>query len=79
MASLPTHEEVERAIFDAIASYNVRANEIVPLIGVHTKLQTAGFRADDINPALQRMVDSGLITIDGSPFLKLTDAGFAAM
>lgn len=79
MASLPTHQQVERSILDAIATYKPRPNEIVPLMGITSKLQTSGLRADDINPALQRMVDNGLITVDGSPFLKLTDAGFAAM
>ena len=76
MATLPTQAALERSILDAIATYKPRANEIVPLMGVHSKSR---LRADDFNSALQRMVDSGLITIDGSPFLKLTNAGFDKM
>lgn len=79
MATLPTDVEIERAILDAIATFNPRPNEIVPLGGIQSKLYSSHLRADEINAALKRMVQSGLITVDGSPFLKLTDAGFAAM
>ena len=78
MAQLLTDADIERAILDAIATYNPGPNEIVPLPGIQSKLPR-NIRADDINAALNRMVEAGLITIDKLPFLKLTDAGFAAM
>lgn len=78
MATLPTIAQTERAVLDAISSYNIRPNEIVPLMGIHAKLQEAGFRADDINAALQSMVDKNWIT-PASIFIKTTDDGFAAI
>lgn len=78
MAKAPTIEETTRAIFDAISTYNPRAGEIVPLMGIHMKLHAAGFRADDLNAALGDMQEKGLIEGSGK-FIKLTDEGFAAM
>jgi len=44
------------------------------------KVQKNGFRADEINAAMQSMQQDGLI--EGSPssaHLKITEAGFAAL
>lgn len=80
MAKLPTTEETTRAIFDAMATYNPRAGEIVPRMGIHMKLDAQGYRADDLNAALNDMLQKGLIEdTDSGKFIKLTEAGFAAM
>ena len=78
MANLPTIKETTRAIFDAIATYNPRAGEIVPLMGIQMKLHAEGYRADDLNVALNDMLQKELIEESGK-FIKLTETGFAAM
>jgi hypothetical protein len=80
MATLATEAEVERAIYDAIASYNVRAGEIVPRTAIQMKLDQQGIRAVEFHKAEQSMIDKGEIEIarDGA-FIKLTEAGFDKM
>lgn len=80
MAKTPTYEEVSRAIFDAISTYNVRANQIVPITGVQLKVMNAGFTAGEFGDTLNNMIQNGLITVEQSKiFLKLTEAGFDLM
>ena len=80
MAKEPTPEDVLRAIFDAISTYNVRANQIVPITGVQIKVMKAGFTAEEFENALNNMLQDGLITVEQTNvFLKLTEAGFALM
>lgn len=80
MAEIPTNNEVERAILNEIEMRNVRAGEVVNIMSIGIALQKRGLRGSDINSALQRMMEAGLVSWDGrSQFLKLTDAGFAAM
>ena len=77
MAKPPTTEETIRAILNSIATFSVRAGEIAPLMGIQLQLDKLGFRADDINPALQAMAERGWIEGSGSgKFIKLTEAGF---
>lgn len=78
MAKVPTVEETTRAILDQVATYNPRAGEIVPLMGVMLKLDKLGFRHDEVNAAFEDMEAKGLVAFKSS-FLMLTDAGFAAM
>ena len=68
---------VERAILDAISTYNVRAGEIVPLTGIQMRLDGLGIRADEFRAGLQSMVDKSQVEITGK-FIRLTDAGFSA-
>jgi hypothetical protein len=78
MATVPTTADVERAVLDAVSTYNVRAGEIVPLTAIQLKLDALGIRADEFKAGLQSMIDKGLVEISSS-FIKLTDAGFAKM
>ena len=77
MAQIPTIEQTTRAILHTIATYNVRAGEIVALMGIQMKLQD--YRADDLNAALNDMGERGLIEPARTGFIKLTEAGFAEM
>ena len=80
MAQVPTIDETVRAIFEAIAKYGVRAGENVPLMGIQMDLDQQGYRADDINPALQAMIERGFIAGSSSgKFIKLTETGFEQM
>jgi hypothetical protein len=81
MAKVPTNAEVERAILDAIKTYNVRAGEIVPTMGVYMKVEKAiGAKMHEYETALTSMHQKGLIEGASAPaFLKLTDKGFAEM
>lgn len=80
MASIPTNEEVERAILTAINAYGVRGGEIFPLGAIHMKLQSAGYRAAEINDAFQSMADKGWIEGSASEaHPKLTADGYAAI
>jgi Mn-dependent DtxR family transcriptional regulator len=78
MAIAPSYDATKRAIFDAVRTYNVRADEIVPLMGIQRKLGPK-FRAPEIEDALKKMIAGGLITHDGGRFIKLTDAGYDEM
>ncbi|GBQ39961.1 hypothetical protein [Acidocella aminolytica] len=80
LATVPTTEQVERRILDQIAALNVRSGEIFEPLRIHMKLQQQGLRAAEINGALQSMGDKGWFENASSlKFLKLTDAGYAAI
>lgn len=80
MAVVPTNAQIVRAILDIIKPQNLRAGEIFNLLNVNMQLQQRGMRSDEIAKALQSMVDDGLLeTAQNSKFLKLTEAGFAAL
>ena len=80
MATVPTIEQVERRILDEISALKVRSGEIFEPMRIHMKLQQQGLRAAEINGALQSMGDKGWCENATSPkFLKLTDAGYAAI
>lgn len=78
MAVEPNYEEIKSAILAIVATYHVRAGEIVPLMGILMKLQPR-FRASEIQDALNKMVSEELITHDGGRFIKLSKAGYALM
>jgi hypothetical protein len=48
------------AVLEAASSYNTRAGEIIPLLGVQTKLGNR-FRADELNAALEAMQERGWV------------------
>ncbi len=80
MAQIPTMEQSERAVLDAIAEYNIRPNEIVPVMAVRTKAMARGLSAAEANAALESMQRKGwLILTAGSPHMTVTSAGFAAI
>jgi hypothetical protein len=79
MAKLPTPNEIRRKIFDAVATYGIRAGDTFPITGVQMKLHPE-VTADEYSAELQRMASDGLIQNSNSPtLLKLTEAGFNAM
>lgn len=75
MAALPSPEDTAEQIIEIIKDMNVRAGEIAPQMAVQQKLGT-GYRADDINAALQYMVEEGLIEPARDGFIKLTQKGY---
>ena len=76
MATLPTIDQTIRAVLDAIGTYNVRPNEIVPLSGVQMKIFPR-FTADDYRKALMAMEEKGWITgSSSSVHFTITEAGF---
>ena len=80
MANVPSQAEVIRAILDVIHTLNVRGNEIFNLTTVDSPVQGCGFRPKEIRAAYVSMSEGGLIEATNQPqFLKLTDAGFAAI
>ena len=81
MATAPTTTDVERAILDAVKTYNVRAGHTVPMMGVYMKVQKAtGATMEEYGKALEEMQAKGLIEgTSSSTFFKLTDAGYSSM
>jgi hypothetical protein len=78
MATEPTYDEIKRAILNAVATFNVRAGEIVPMMNLRLKLPKH-FRGKEVGDAFNEMIGEGLITYEGGKFIKLTDDGFAQM
>lgn len=73
-------ETIERAFLEAAATYKPRADEVIPILSVHTALQKAGYSAAEINAAFSSMEAKGWITgSQSSAHFKLTEAGFAEM
>lgn len=77
-AMSPSVDDVERAVLEATVTYTRRANEIVPIMGVNTKLQEKGYRADEIADAFESMIAKGWVVLAGTYF-KLTPAGVAEL
>lgn len=73
-----SNETIERALLEAAATYKPRVGEIVPLGGVHIKLEKAGHSADEINAAFESLIARGCVVLAGT-FFKLTETGFAEM
>lgn len=78
MATNPTVDQTIRAILDAAATYEPRAGEIVPTIGVQTKLHNT-YRAEDLNKAFEAMIEQGLIEPEIGRHFKLTEKGYSEM
>jgi hypothetical protein len=76
----PSAGTLERTMLDAIAGYNVRPGETVPVMGLQTNLLNNGMHPDDFNATLSAMFEQGWLEAGGRPgTVKVTDAGFAQM
>jgi hypothetical protein len=86
MTKVRSRAENERAILDAISSFNVRVNEVFSPTAVRSQFKTRGICADEFHDALSSLGKRGLIAslakqgvIGNFPspkFLRLTAAGF---
>jgi hypothetical protein len=75
----PSPDKIEMAILAVIKSTRVKAGEITPIMRIQLELDKQGIRSEEFQRGINSMIEKGLITYDGSPFVKLTEAGFRAM
>ncbi len=77
MAILPTLEDAERAILDVFLKFGTRPGESIKSISLTSLMAgESPFRSDDLNAALQSMMDKGWIDVPSEGFYSLTAAGF---
>lgn len=80
MAVVPTIESAKRAILEEISKFNVRPNEIFPIMQIQVHLNARGFREEEVHPALEQMVNDGwLLPKEGMVHWSITEAGYAEM
>jgi len=79
MPTVPSIDEIVRAILDASRAYNPRPGTIIPRMGVATKLMPGRYTADEVNRGFAKMLADEWIELAGPTFFKLTDVGFAAL
>lgn len=81
MANVPDADEIRARILDAISSYGVRANEVIPLGGLRAKLQQGGLQADEVDAGMSALQAEGMI--EPAPgeggLVKVTEKGFDAI
>lgn len=80
MAALPTLEESERAILDVFKEHGTRPDGHIKSIALSSLMSgDGGFKADDLNPALESMHGKKWIDISGlqrQATIKLLELGF---
>lgn len=79
MASLPTANEVERAILTEIGNFGVRTNEIFPIMQITLNLQKKGFHHEEIVGSLSVMVEKNWLEPSNGPHWRLLEEGFKAI
>lgn len=78
MPALPTLEEAERFILGMFNKRSSRPGESIRTLNLMTGIEGTHFRGDDINQALDSMIEKGWIELrQGGHFLALTEEGFA--